>query len=518
MIRVGLGRGPGSYTGIEAPWDPGHDWPELREAMSGARSGAPNEVYSAVRAALAGLGLDSASFGRADWNPLGDLVQPGGHVVLKPNFIRHWNPLAEEDPRASVASVITHGAVLRAAVDYAFLAVGRGGRVTLAEAPQQDCDWDRICEIVGLDAIRRRVRAVWGRDLDVIDLRREAVRFEGGVIVERRALPGDPLGYRAVDLGTRSFFEGAGLDPKRFRGADYDPDPTSKHHSGGRNAYLLSETVLRSDLIVNLPKLKTHKKTGVTLALKNMVGVNGDKNWLPHHCSGSLAEGGDEFPGDRITDRTRSRLADLGRQLLRRGLGKRIAKAYRRIETATRGDDFIRSGNWHGNRTTWRMCADLNRCVYYSDAAGTHLDAAAPVKRVLTLLDGIVAGEGNGPLAPRDVSLGVVLAGVDPVAVDLAAIRLMGFDEARIHKVMGPMQSAELRVSDVRSSEDVEVGEVDGGAGSPQHPADAVRLYALDAIATSHAFEPHPGWLNHIERGADDAVDDSPDSRQRASA
>ncbi|MBW2385401.1 MAG: DUF362 domain-containing protein [Deltaproteobacteria bacterium] len=514
MIRVGLGRGPGSYAGLEAPWDPGHAWPELRDRMPCATGAAQGDVYGAVRASLVGLGLDSANLDRPEWNPLRDLVHAGGHVVLKPNFIRHWNPLAEADAGASVESVITHGAVLRAAIDYAFLAVGPGGRVTLAEAPQQDCDWDRIVEIVGLDAIQERVREVWGRELEVIDLRREAVRFEAGVIVERRALPGDPLGYRAVDLGHRSFFTDAGLDPGRLRGADYDPGPTSEHHSGGRNAYLLSETVLCSDLIVNLPKLKTHKKTGVTLALKNMVGINGDKNWLPHHCSGSVGDGGDEFPGGRLLDRARSQLADLGRQLLKRGIGTRIAQAYRRVETATRGDDFIRSGNWHGNRTTWRMCADLNRCVYYSDAAGEHFDAAAPVRPVLTILDGIVSGEGNGPLAPRDVSLGVVIAGTDPLAVDLVAIRAMGFDERRIPKILEPMQSDDLRISDVRCAEDVQVGEVEESAGG-ERPASAVRLYDLNAIAALHSFEPHPGWLNHIERGADDAVNDS---RQRASA
>ncbi len=38
-----------------------------------------------------------------------------------------------------------------------------------------------------------------GSRLDVIDLRREAVDFRDGVISERRALPGDPLGYRVVD-------------------------------------------------------------------------------------------------------------------------------------------------------------------------------------------------------------------------------------------------------------------------------------------------------------------------------
>ena len=54
-------------------------------------------------------------------------------------------------------------------------------------------------------------------------------------------------GYRSVDLGKQSFFEGSGIDPnKHARSADYDPGPTSEHHSNGRNAYLLSETVLAS--------------------------------------------------------------------------------------------------------------------------------------------------------------------------------------------------------------------------------------------------------------------------------
>ena len=67
----------------------------------------------------------------------------------------------------------------------------------------------------------------------------------------------------------------------------------------GRNEYLLSETVLSADLVVNLPKLKTHKKTGVTLALKNLVGINGDKNLLPHHCVGSPDAGRRRVPGRR---------------------------------------------------------------------------------------------------------------------------------------------------------------------------------------------------------------------------
>ena len=45
-------------------------------------------------------------------------------------------------------------------------------------------------------------------------------------------------------------------------------------------------------------------------------------------------------------------------------------------DAATRGDDFIRAGNWYKNQTTWRMCIDLNRCLYYSDANGQRFEAS----------------------------------------------------------------------------------------------------------------------------------------------
>lgn len=489
MIRVGLARTSPSYQGVTAPWDPGERYPETRSLMGTDRTAAaPNPAYAAVRAALYGAGLDEARFGTDAWNPLGDLVDPGQRVVLKPNFIRHWNPC----PEGTIESVITHGAIVRAMADYAWLAVGPQGSVAIAEAPQHDCDFARIDSIVGLRPMQEHYRNL-GLELEVIDLRREAVVYRDGVIVQRLSLPGDPLGYRAVDLGEKSFFHASGLDPVRFRGADYDPATTCDHHRDGRNEYLLSETVLSADLVVNLPKLKTHKKTGVTLALKNLVGINGDKNWLPHHSLGSEAEGGDEFPGGAWADRLRSIATEIARPLLSRGRALGAIRAARRLENAARGTDFIRSGNWYGNKTTWRMCVDLNRCLYYSDAHGTHLDAGRPVRRVLTVLDGIVAGEGEGPLAPRDVPLGVVLASVDPVALDLVAVRLMGFDERRLPKVAEPMRDEGLRVTQVRSVEDVVAYEVaDSGSAS--------RCLPLDAVSGVRTFLPHAGWKGHVER------------------
>jgi len=419
-MRVGVARTESGYGSAAPPYRPEAVPAEL--ARLGVRAGTePNHGFEGVRAALFAAGLDAARHGQPDWNPLGCLAPRGGVVVLKPNFIRHWNPLGSGNG-GTVESVITHGSIVRAAADYAALAVGPEGRVVVAEAPQQDCDFDRIREIAGLDAIVADFRSR-GLTLEIIDLRRECVLFEDGVITERRALPGDPAGYREVDLGRASFFEGSGLDPSRFRGADYDPGPTVTHHQEGRNAYLLSETVLSADLIVNLPKLKTHKKTGVTLALKNLVGINGDKNWLPHHTVGSVGEGGDEYPERSLLDAARSRAVEWARPWLHRGRGLAWFRAARRAENSVRGTDFVRSGNWYGNQTTWRMCCDLNRCVAYSDRKGLHLDASAPVRRILTVIDGIVAGEGEGPLAPADVPLGVVVASEDPVAADLAAIR-----------------------------------------------------------------------------------------------
>jgi hypothetical protein len=183
----------------------------------------------------------------------------------------------------------------------------------------------------------------------------------------------------------------------------------------------------------------------------------------------------------------------VARWLLARGVGTRLVRWVRRAENTVRGDAFLRSGNWHGNRTTWRMCVDLNRCLYYSDAQGSHFDAAQPVRTVLTVIDGVIAGEGEGPLAPADVPLGAVIAATDPVALDLAAVRLMGFDEARLPKIWESMSSEGLRITRVRDASDVEVALVDAADFSE-------RRLGLAQIAAERTFDPHPGWRRHVER------------------
>jgi hypothetical protein len=109
-----------------------------------------------------------------------------------------------------------------------------------------------------------------------------------------------------------------------------------------------------------------------------------------------------------------------------------------------------------------------------------------------------VAGEGDGPLAPNDVPLGVIVAGTDPLAVDLVAVRLMGFDEQLIPKLREPMNDSGPRITAVRSPLDVVVGETRVGLDPFERPE--IEDRELDQIDCKIMFAPHPGWRGHIER------------------
>jgi hypothetical protein len=191
-------------------------------------------------------------------------------------------------------------------------------------------------------------------------------------------------------------------------------------------------------------------------------------------------------------DGARSRAAELARRWLARGSGKRLLRLARRAEHTLRGDRFVRAGNWYGNDTTWRMVLDLNRCLYYSDAEGLRLDSPRPVRSVLSVLDGVVAGEGEGPLAPSDRPLGAVLAATDPVALDLVALQLMGFDPRRVAKVREALRDAGPRLSQAKSGADVSVFEASARSFE-------VAPRPLDALATGRPFTAHAGWRGHIE-------------------
>jgi len=56
------------------------------------------------------------------------------------------------------------------------------------------------------------------------------------------------------------------------------------HHGPGKHEYLFSNSVLQSDAIISIPKYKTHRRTGVTMALKNHMGLPALKTPPPFHA------------------------------------------------------------------------------------------------------------------------------------------------------------------------------------------------------------------------------------------
>lgn len=305
-----------------------------------------------------------------------------------------------------------------------------------------------------------------------------------------RQLTGDPLGNTRVDLGGASSFCEVDKFQKRYYGAFYDTEETNIHHSFGRHEYMISKTALNSDVFISLPKLKTHKKVGVTLNLKGLVGINGDKNWLPHYAIGSPEENGDQFPSHRFRTEIEKKLVLAAKSFLLKKNPLMIWAA-RRLKKFGYGlfgstETVVRSGNWYGNDTCWRMVLDLTRILLYANPDGT---LRSTPKRFFSVVDGIKAMQGNGPLAGEPKVAGLILAGFNPLAVDVAGAQLMGFDYRKIPMLARAFEQPSYPVCTV-SPEDIHVTsnckELHG------------RLVGLIPAASSR-FDPPFGWKGFLE-------------------
>jgi uncharacterized protein (DUF362 family) len=446
-----------------------------------------SDVDAGLRRACEMLGLDARHSGTPDWNPFGEFILPGNTVVIKPNFVRDFRESSADDADC----LFTHGRVIAAVLLLAGRALKGRGRLIVADAPQNDADFDAIRERCGLDEISAVTSSETGVPVDVLDLRSSAAMKIDGIIVGHRVLAGDPLGYVAVDLGRRSAFLEIEDACDRLYGAEYDRRELLEHHTSGRHEYLISRTVLTADCVINVPKLKTHKKTGLTAALKNLVGINGNKNWLPHHRLGTPRQGGDQFADDRLVHRAEQRLASAFRHVfpalgpVRPLIAATVKSVGRRVFGDT-NSDTVRSGNWYGNDTTWRMALDLNRALVYADDRGCLHDR--PQRRCFTVVDAVIAGEGNGPLDATPRHAGLVIAGANPVAVDLTCARLMGFDDRRLPLIARAMDVHPLPL--IRHS--LEVIELCSDDERYRGPVALLRGRQL-------GFRPHFGWAGRIE-------------------
>lgn len=458
----------------DAPFHPSEPYPEYAGPLGGAR----NDAYRLVREALAGLGLDAANFGTPAWNPLGEVAPRGGRIVIKPNWVLHAN----EGP-GGTDCLITHAAVLRALVDYALKTKPR--QIVVGDAPVQVCRFEGV-QALGFDRVADHFRLA-GAPVVVKDFRRTTMVREthrADVTENRHALDEFVL----VDLGARSFVEPISRDARRFRVTMYDPRRMAENHRPGVHRYLVARDILEADLVLNAPKLKTHKKAGITAALKNLVGINGNKDYLPHHRKGGADRGGDNYAEASLPKSLAETLLDYANRHLDRprfyAHASRLAYRFLYFDRI-RGRTTDIEGGWYGNDTVWRMCLDLNRVLLYGDAKGMLRDV--PQRNVLSVTDGILAGEGDGPLAPVPKPFGAILAALNPAAHDWIAALLMGLDPSHI-----PISSFA----------------VDPRATPPLTGFDAADITCCingrpvplaEVPAHGESFEPPLGWRGHCE-------------------
>lgn len=410
---------------LKVPYDPSAAYPEFSGTPNRGVSGF-NPIYESVRKLFMTLGLDKAHLDSGKWNPLSGLIVPGNKVFIKPNLVREYNGIGRD-----MNSMITHASVIRPIVDYVHLALGGRGEIVIGDAPTSEADFqvvtrkNQLQPTVGYLSRLYRSKTF---DIKLMDL-----RYGRGV--EEEFPEYDYLGIE-IDLGQSSFLDL--LSDMELQNLTYLYDDNSfmaKVHSRHVHKYRIAREFLESDVVIQVPKLKTHYKAGVTLNLKNLVGIVTNKAYVPHLRKGPPSRGGDELPDSswmgRIADTLNQRRNDIARKALylgshvvaeRAGFTGRIETRHRLVK--------IRQGCWEGNDTIWRVALDLNRIMLFADKNGVMGNVLR--RKVFHIIDGIVGTEKNGPLYGLEKPAGILVGGHNPYAVDLMATRLMGFDRERI--------------------------------------------------------------------------------------
>lgn len=140
----------------------------------------------------------------------------------------------------------------------------------------------------------------------------------------------------------------------------------------------------------------------------------------------------------------------------------------------------------NGNDTVWRMCLDLQRILHY----GTSDEelASTPQRKVIMITDAIIAGDGDGPLSPNPVTLGVMTLGANVAALEWVHCLLMRLDPERIPLVAHSFCEGNWALADFKPN-DIKVcvsGEI---------------LPDLESVAQfSRHFTLSPGWKGHCEK------------------
>lgn len=448
-----------------------------------------NHIYDMVREILISLNFDKENYGEKKWNPLKGIIKPGMTVLIKPNMVLS-DDTTGLDPK--MHALVTHPSLVRAIIDYIVIALNGKGSIIIADAPLQSCDFRKLTLKMGYDRLVKFV-AKQGINIKLIDLRQYVTHLRSDNYLEPVEASGDPLGYQVVGMGNFSAHKAVHNRFDKYRVTNYDHRKMQQYHDGKSDRYLIANTVLNSDVIISLPKLKTHRKAGMTGSLKNFIGIIGHKDCLPHHSTGSINEGGDEYLYKNWYKKMAVRfieqlnLAMISKKVWLFPILSKSINFFSKIAYRTQKDNFS-EGSWYGNDTIWRTTLDLVRIAMYADKKGVlHKQQQ---RQIFTLIDAIIGGEKEGPLHPSPKHSGIIAASLNPAILDAVIATLMGFDYKKVPTIRESFLLNHLKISTIKP--------------------DRVLINSNNEIwnsvildlnrETSLKFIPTDGWKGHIEK------------------
>ncbi len=470
-----------AYPDKESKFRPHIAYPEY----DGELSESDNLVYEMVRECFHMAGYDAENYGTSQWNPLKDYVKPGNYVVLKPNMVMDYN----QNTAGGVLCLYTQPSVVAAVLDYVIIALKGSGHIVVGDAPMQECKFDKLIDESGYRyMIQYYVDK--GIDIELVDFRELRSYIKAGVHYQE--INPDSHGT-VIDLKDESEFSVYDADHlKNLRITNYDPTILATHHMPGKHEYYVSDYILNADTIINLPKPKTHRKAGVTISLKNLIGINVRKEYLPHHCMGDMTQGGDEYHDKNFFKKQEAKLLDVinyasaHKQYTKARFLRIIKKVNSQFIKLSK--DRYREGSWYGNNTISKTITDLNKILLYADKQGVIHNKKQ--RNLLIVADLIISGEKEGPVLPSPKDVGIIALGNDPVCFDEAIATIMGMDIKKI-PTMGQVRdmtgtlrftekdSKAIIRSNVQEWSDKYINEI--------KPDDTLR------------FESTSGWKGHIE-------------------
>jgi uncharacterized protein (DUF362 family)/Pyruvate/2-oxoacid:ferredoxin oxidoreductase delta subunit len=258
--------------------------------------------------------------------------------------------------------------------------------------------------------MRRRPEEVTTTHPAVVRAVADLVTKAGG-----RVTVADSPGGPHIATILKGVYDASGMnDVARRTGATLNYDLTDEEVPSPQAKYLRRVRVIKplvgADLVINLPKLKTHGQMAYSGAVKNMFGAVPGTLKLEYHM---------------------------------------------RLGTADRFADAL-------------------------------IDIYLAVRPALTIMDAVVGMDGLGPSAGDQKEIGLVLAGEDAFAVDLAALRVVGADPASVPV----LRCAAARGLVPASAADLEI------AGDGLQEVHGFRMVQHDALLdASFAGGRLTGWL-----------------------